>query len=351
MTLTLETQTIERRLATIETITEIAPIPDAKEIVRARIRGWDVVVRKADFVVGDSVVYIEVDSFLNLEDPRFAFLAARSVRTSEEGVDGHVLKTARLRGQYSQGLAIALRDFPELAGLSIGADVTEALGIVKWDPPIPVELAGSVVGFLPSSIRTTGENRVQNFAGILNSEVRDGWVATEKVDGTSMSVWVNDDARGVAGRNYEFEFNADNAFWATALKLRLHELLNESFPNAFAVIQGELYGAGLPSNPLNMPDKRFSAFTLQVEGSELPRSMWPEWALEIAVPVYDLPYPTSVDEALAQVDGIKSLISPTRNAEGVVWRNISHVTVMVGDRPERASWKCISNKYAMKHDA
>jgi hypothetical protein len=47
-------------------------------------------------------VYFEVDSLLDVADPRFAFLAPRGVRTDPQGRTGHVLKTAKLRGQYSR---------------------------------------------------------------------------------------------------------------------------------------------------------------------------------------------------------------------------------------------------------
>lgn len=352
MTETLTSLATDRRLATIETITEISPIPDADAIVRARVRGWDVVVKKGDFAVGDLVVYIEVDSFLPVSDPRFEFLIPRGTRTNEQGIEGHPVKTARLRGQYSQGIAFPVTEFPEAAGATVGDDLTAALAITKWDPPLPGELGESVVGHFPASIRTTGELRVQNFAEVLGTGGDGNWVATEKIDGTSMTVWTDDDGVHVAGRNYEFEYNAHQMFWAKAVELDLHAKLAAEWPGQRAVVQGELYGAGvLSKNSLDIKDKRFAAFTVYVDGTELPRPLWPKFVLDLAVPVYDLPYPATVDEALEQVAGIKSLINPKRNAEGVVWRNTETTTVMIGDRPVRASWKCISNRYAMKNDA
>ena len=116
----------ERRLATIETIASISPIPQAEAIVRARVRGWDVVVKKDEFLPGDTCVYFEVDSMLDVSDPRFEFLAPRGVRVDENGREFHVLKTARLRGQYSQGLVVSTELFPELGEMSlsrVGEDV------------------------------------------------------------------------------------------------------------------------------------------------------------------------------------------------------------------------------------
>src|SRR5690606_38901714 len=102
-----------------------------------------------EFAVGDRCVYFEVDTLLDVADPRFEFLAPRGVRTDTDGVYGHVLKTARFRGQYSQGLVLPLEAFPELAGADVGDDVTDLLPVIKWAPPIPANIAGSVRGPLP----------------------------------------------------------------------------------------------------------------------------------------------------------------------------------------------------------
>lgn len=351
MTDILTPPTTTRALATVETILEIHPIPDADAIERARVRGWDVVVKKGEFQVGDLALYIEVDAHLDTSDPRFEFLAPRGLRTDElTGFTGHVLKTARLRGQYSQGLLLPLTEFPELDGFTAGDDVTGVLGIVKWDPPLPAGMTGNVAGFFPTQIQKTDEERIQNMQGVLAARDLE-WVATEKVDGTSMTVFFLDGRDGVAGRNYEFKEDNDGAMWNQANTLGLHEKLHAAFPNAeSAVIQGELFGPGIQKNPLQVRDVTFAAFTVFVDGVELPRAEWPQFALNIAVPVYDLPYPETVDEALAQVDGMKSLVNPSRNAEGIVWRAKNTSQILVEERFIRASWKAISNKYLLKHD-
>lgn len=88
---------IERKLATIERISEIHPIPDADAIERAVIRGWSVVVRKGDHKVGDLVVYCEIDSLMP-ERPEFEFLRPRGFR----------IRTISLRKQISQGIIFPL---------------------------------------------------------------------------------------------------------------------------------------------------------------------------------------------------------------------------------------------------
>lgn len=335
----------------------IRPIPDADAIECARVRGWEVVIKKGEFQVGDLCVYFEIDSLLDTIDPRFAFLEPRGVRTMADGTKGHVLKTAKLRGQLSQGMALRLDSFPEIAHAQVGDDVTEALNVVKWEPPIPMELAGSVLGPRPSWIPMTDEERIQNLSGILHVDAH--WIATEKIDGTSCTIFVAPPTTetgwraGVCGRNWEYAEVEGNTLWRLARQHRIHQRLIEEWPGEKSVVQGEVYGEGIQGNPLKLQGQRLSIFTVHRNGRELPRSEWPQWILDLAVPELPIDFPSSVDEALADVDGLSSLVSPGRPMEGVVWRVRDAATVnLPGILPydTRASFKVISNKYLLKHD-
>ena len=344
-------QTTSRRLATVETIAEIAAIPGADAIVRARIRGWDVVVKLGEFQAGDPCVYFEVDSMLDVEDARFAFLAPRGVRTDVDGRKGHVLRTVKLRGQYSQGLALPQSSFPELANANPGDDVTEALDVVKWDPPLPAELVGQVRGTRPSWIPATDEERIQNLAAILACPA--DWVATEKIDGTSMTVYVDPEAgiEGVCSRNLDLLPADSSTLWRLAREHDVHTRLAQTFPGSRVVLQGEVFGAGIQGNPLKLRVQQFAAFTLRVEGREVPRGDWPDWVTELSVPVRaELSFPATVDQALADVDGLKSVVARDRPAEGVVWRAADRASVELPDgKVVRASFKVISNRFLLKH--
>lgn len=340
-----------RRLANIETISDIFPIPDADAIEVARVRGWDVVVRKNEFMVGDTVIYGEVDSFLPIADSRFAFLAPRGTKTLENGTEGHVLKTVRLRGQYSQGIIFAVTDFSEVAGLPVGEDVTQLLGITKYEVPLPAELAGVAKGYMPSWITKSSEARVQNFAGILDAAGIDGWVASEKIDGQSTTFFIEKDGTfGVATRNTELLYDANNKLWIKAAELDIEAKLRAEFDGHRAVVQGELWGVGISQNPLRVNDVRFNSFAFWLDGVEVPRDEWPQWVKTLSVPIYEnLTFPKALDEANEQVESLKSLVAPERAAEGVVWRNAKTPTVMVNGRLERASFKVISRRYLTKN--
>jgi RNA ligase (TIGR02306 family) len=345
-----------RRLAVIDTITDLRPIPNADAIVAARIRGWEVVVRLGEFAVGDRCVYFEVDSLLDVTDPRFAFLAPRGVRTDAAGRTGHVLKTARLRGQFSQGLALAVSAFPELGEVGddrVGEDVTDVLHVTLWDPPLPVELAGLIHGLRPGWIPATDEERLQNVPGLLtDTGARGGpgaWVATEKIDGTSTTVWVDGDRDGVCSRNLDLVETPTQTMWRLSRELRLHALLRATYPGCRVAVQGETYGAGVQGNPLKLLGQHLAVFTARVDGVELPRASWPEELRALSVPVHDLPFPNTLEQALTQVDALVSKLAPYP-AEGLVWRRSDTATVVLDGVPVRASVKVVSNRYLLKHD-
>lgn len=343
MTVTLT----ERQLVTVETIADIRPIPDADAIEAATVRGWTVVVRKGEFTVGDRVLYFEIDSLLPLDDPWFAFLAPRG----EKVVDGlcyHRLKTARLRGCYSQGLVLPAAEFDQL-GYTDGTleQLQQRLGVIKYEPPVPTN-AGDIIGEFPTHLASkTDSERVQNLAAVWDVILAAGpWIPTEKVDGTSMTVAQDNDGVSVSGRNWRIG-DGDNLYWNAARESGLIDVLAEN--EHIAAIQCEIVGPGVQSDPLRLGKVRVVVF--DVIGSKrwpLARGHWPAALLALAAPVYDLPMPATPDEAIAQVDGLKSRINPQRLAEGVVWHHSAGYPL-----PElgyRSTWKAISNRYLLKNE-
>lgn len=101
-----------RKLVSVQEITNIEPIEGADRIEVARILGWRVVVGKdMGLKPGDRVAYFETDSLLPAYDPRYKSFQARGQKTMIVGskeVTGHVLRTVKLRGVYSQGLIMRL---------------------------------------------------------------------------------------------------------------------------------------------------------------------------------------------------------------------------------------------------
>lgn len=336
------TETPERTLATLERITALAPIENADAIESATVRGWNVVVKKGEFAVGDLVIYFEIDSLLPLDDERFAFLAPRGEKTVD-GIRGHVLKTVRLRGTYSQGLVLPAALFPEVDECLDGITFAGRLGISKYEEPVPAEMAGKAAGPFPSSFapKTTLE-RVQNLTHVWETLHRRPFYATEKIDGTS-NTYVNDGGTlRAAGRNWEYT-NDGGVPWQLA---DTYAILNR-LPEGWAV-QGEIYGAGVTEkNRLKIDGKRFAAFNVTDNGRVVPRAQWPAALAEIGAPVLDLKLPGTVEEAVAQAEGLISSITPGVQAEGIVW----HATFGRGgmELNGRTGMKVINNKWLLKN--
>lgn len=336
-----------RALARVATIGSIVPIPDADSIERATVGGWGVVVRKGEFSVGDIVIYFEVDTALPVADPRFAFLAPRGVKVVD-GVGFHVLKTARLRGVYSQGLVLPAGAFvDELAAatrtggdLVVGLDVTAILGLGKFEPPMPVGGGQQAGPFLEAYAPRTDSERAQNLGPLWSELSAHRWYATEKIDGTSLTVVKAVDGRvRVCGRNWEIA-DSDNVYWNATRRFGLGEALEPKM-----AVQAEVAGPGIQGNPLRLPDVAVFVFDVLFNRQPLPRSQWPSALAALAVPVLDLTFPGSPEEAVEQVEALSSVVSAGRPAEGVVWHTVDgSVVPYLG----RSTWKAINNAWLAK---
>ncbi len=338
----------ERKLATIEEIVAVEPIPDADAIEVVTVRGWKVVARKGEFQAGQPCVYIEIDAWLPVDNPAFEFLAPRGVRKLSEADErmGHVLKTAKLRGQVSQGIVFS----PDAFGWdgatlpALGADVSEVLGVEKYEPPIPAELSGEVAGKFPTHlVRKTDAERVQNLSQVDYDRLRrlTDWYATEKIDGSSMTVINDEGTLRVCGRNWEYRpgatYEDDNTLWRLARNLPIEP--------GWAV-QAEVFGPGIQGNPLKAARQHLAIFNVFHNGALLPRALWPDWTEGLDAPVLDLSLPPTIAEAVEQVDALDSLLVPGRRAEGVVWHTCDGKGFPELDG--RACFKVISNRYLLK---
>lgn len=243
----------ERTLVSIQKISDIQPIPGADAIEVATVLGWEVVVKKDEFKVGDFAVYFEIDSFLPFH-PVWSFLEKSCARKMGDKT-GLRLKTIRLRGQVSQGLIISPDViFNRETHFQEGDDVTELLGVEKWDPPLPANLGGVARGNFPSFIPKTDQPRIQNcFNRLAKNNRFDTWEESLKMDGSSCTIYLksSDDYStttfGVCSRNLDLVETESNSFWSIARQYDLENKMLELGYQDFA-IQGELCGPGIQKN-------------------------------------------------------------------------------------------------------
>lgn len=309
--------TLNRKLVTVRRVDAVAPIEGADAIEVATVGGWQVVVKKGEVTTGDLVVYAEIDSFLPDGNPAWQFLVDKQGREFN-GVRGHRLRTVKLRGQISQGFIVPLSALPQITDPQENVDYAELLGVVKWEPPLPAELAGQAEGLFPSFIRKTDQERCQNMVdeifgyedskvlieglapeqadqeAILSGRlaVEDGKVysvrtakadrdaryeVSLKMDGSSCTVFAKRELMedgapatviGVCSRNLQLkvnEANANNTFISVALKSgllnALEKLARDGEGNV--AVQGELVGEGIQGNQEKIKGHQLFVFDIQ----------------------------------------------------------------------------------------
>jgi RNA ligase (TIGR02306 family) len=365
--------TIERKLAYFVTIDELNPIKDADRIERASVKGWDVVVKKGEFNVGDLAVYLEVDSFVPTELAPFLTPAGKHPKEFN-GVQGERLKTKRLKGVLSQGLLLPLSVMTHegigsgyyiyginnetvIVNKEEGADCTVVLGIQKWEKPLPAQLAGQVKGNFPTHlVPRTDQDRIQNVAGKVLNHIKNGhdiWAVQEKLDGSSCTMLIDDTGEFVVcSRNLALKRSEENAFWKEGMQFEnaITALwVNEGKHLAF---QGELIAQNIQGNPykMNVGEQEFRLF--DIYDIEKKTYLSEPEVIEIANRIGMKTVPTLFkfsadlepditprglsDLLLEHADGVSVLAKVDR--EGLVFKSIKDPNI---------SFKAISNKWLL----
>lgn len=340
-------------MATIRKIDALRPIEGADAIECAIVGGWTVVTKKGEYTAGDLAVYCEIDSFIPTSIAPFLTRPGQYAKAFE-GVEGERLRTVKLRGQLSQGLLLPLE--PTCANivseLIEGLDVSIPLGIVKYEAPVPAALAGEVKGMFPSVIPKTDQERIQNLKAELTEWLTDDalhWEVTEKLEGSSMTVYMRDGEVGVCSRNLDLKPNADNSLWRAANKYNLPAKLVGIGRNI--AVQGEIVGNGIQGNIYQMRDQDFLVY--DIYDIDAGRYFTPDERKAFVVehglnhcPV--LAYSARLTDTL----GITNMEQVLKFAEG------KSVMGMIGCEREGVVFKCheqsvsfkaISNKYLLKH--
>jgi RNA ligase (TIGR02306 family) len=379
-----------RDLATIQKIKSLNPIPNADKIVVAKILGWDVVVGKNDFNVGDWCLYIEIDSILP-DHPLFEFLKNSKGKVQR-------IRTIRMRGQVSQGIAFPMSVLQQLCvekfgpgktmiPLKAGYDVSGIVGVVKYEPPADdssqpgprVNMRSK--GKLPSYVPKTDQTRIQNLEQLIRQYQGTKFWVSEKLDGSSWSVYYNNGEYGVCSRN--FDITRKKAFligrikrWISRYIFRKREMSHKDRIDAWNKIaikydlenrlkefgrnivpQGEIVGPKVQKNKYHLDEVDIHLFDVYdidkgvyVDYEELV--MITEALGMKMVPVIDTNFVLghSIDDLILMADG-SSILRKETLREGLVFKPLQEIYDPSFDRlyRSRISFKAVSNKFLLKH--
>lgn len=328
-----------RKLATVRLVTKVTPIEGADLIELVQVDGWSVVCKRGDFHVGEVALYLEIDSFV--PQSLAPFLSDKP--KTYQGTIGNRLRTKRLRGVLSQGLLLPMQDVLKKApGCSflLGDDLTDTLGIKLWEKPVPAQLCGTMKGSFPYFIPKTDQERIQNID--YRELTKSGYWVTEKLDGSSMTVYKHEGVFGVCSRNIELKPDDDNTFCNLARKLNLEEKITRDN----LAIQGELIGPGIQKNRYGLSEHKFYVYDIYdiTNQKYLQQFTVEKYCLYLGldyVPVVFRNYllPDTLDQAISSADG-ESLINNSMR-EGLVF---------VSENDPNKSFKVISTEWLLKNE-
>ena len=168
----------------------VTPHPNADRLDIAtigQVGGWQCVVARGSVKAGDLVVYFPIDSVIppDLMDRLFA--------TSKVRPEAGRIRTTKIRGVISQGLAVPVRTLLADHQVREGMDVTARLGVKKYEPPITIGPQANVRMVSPREanpnfFRYTDIEHLRKFPQALEGK---DVIITEKLHGTNFRAgWV-----------------------------------------------------------------------------------------------------------------------------------------------------------------
>jgi len=221
----------------VTTIEALKPHPNADRLELAQVLGWQLVVPRGQYQVGEKLVYFPIDTLLPLDvSERFGVTKYLSKQR---------IRCARLRGEPSFGLAVQPdQDWP------IGENVADFYGAVKYEPPVRVTAGDAERDHLLFVGYTDIEN-MRNFPVIF--EPGEPVVLSEKVHGTQCRVGSIEGelmagSKGLRRKRPLEDRFASNTYWfpfSLEPVLKLVEDLGSKHRQV--ILFGEVYGSKIQS--------------------------------------------------------------------------------------------------------
>jgi RNA ligase len=349
-------------LASVQKVLNITPIEGADLIETASVLGWQVVIKKGEYKVGDLCAYIQIDTIVP-ETEYFDFMRERKYR----------VRTIKLRKQISQGLIVPL----PAGRWKEGDDVTDVIGVKKYEKPdnnperfekprMPKKWYKKIVyifkynflyKFFPSLKRksrspfpkhlvsVTDEERIQNFPQVLNQYAGKEFVVSYKLDGSSITI-IHNKVLGkskfrICSRRFELHDTKNDwyrVFVSTDFKYEVLKLVTQ-FGTNDVIVQGECIGK-FNGNHHNLPAEQIRLFNIYINGKRLNQKEFLEVCLKNNIPHCPKYKIVTLNHTLPEIlkeSEIKDLINPKAEAEGLVWRCVE----------DNFSFKVINNKYLL----
>ncbi len=351
-------------LASVQRVLKIAAIDGAELIETATVLGWEIVVKKDEYKVGDLCAYIQIDTIVP-DRPEYEFLRDRKFR----------VRTIKLRKQISQGLIVPL----PVGKWKEGDDITNVLGVRKFEKPdnnperfekprmpkngykkwiyifkynllfkvFPKLQRLSRSAFPKNLVSITDEERIQNIPQVLSQYAGKLFIVSYKLDGSSITI-IHSKVMGkskfrICSRRFELHDKKNDwykVFVSTDFKIEIEKLLKH-FETDDIIVQGEAIGK-FNGNRHNVEKDQIKLFNIYVNGKRLKQHDFIRICVEKNIPHCPLYKEIILNHTLPeilQVSEIKDILNSSIDVEGLVWRCSE----------DNMSFKVINNKYLLNN--
>lgn len=348
----------QRVLSYVVRIDKIEKHPNADSLDIATVGGWKTITKLGEYKPGDLAIYCEIDSWIPNTIAPFLTKAGKEPK-EYNNVRGERLKTCKIRGILSQGLLLNPSILPKDIKVVFGLETDNILGIQKWEPPVSEfnpTFRANPNGKFPENIPKTDQERVQNFSFRLLEYVLNNnhFELTEKMDGTSMTIYEGLSGASICSRNFSLKMD-DPSFgksyyglWFKEAFLEVEELLTKYPTIAF---QGELCGPGIQKNKyklnnyiwfiFDMFDMKKSEFLSPKERFQILEYL-EEFKFITHVPIIDAEWKQnlSMEEMVNLAIGESQMVNGMPR-EGLVFKSHEDPSI---------SFKVINNNFLLKED-
>lgn len=350
-------------LASVQKVLKLTPIIGADMIETATVLGWEVVVKKGEYKVGDLCAYIQIDTVVP-ELPEYDFLRERKYR----------VRTIRLRKQISQGLIVPLPS----GKWKEGDNITDVLGVKKYEKPdnnperyekprmpkkwykkwyyifrynflfklFPMLQKKSRSPFPKHLVSITDEERIQNIPQVLEQYKGKPFVVSYKLDGSSITI-IHSKVLGkskfrICSRRFELHDKKNDwyrVFKDTGFDNEVLKLVNHFSTNDI-IVQGEAIGK-FNGNHHNLQREQIRLFNIYVSGKRINQKEFIKVCLANNIPHCPLYKEVTLNHTLPEIlkeSEIKDILNPAADVEGLIWRCID----------DNMSFKVINNNYLVK---
>lgn len=180
------------------------PHPNADALVIQKVFGYQVCLRKEDWVGVEYGAYIQPDSVVDTDRPEFSWLKGKAFREAIPGdTRFHKVCAIRLRDVLSFGLMV-----PAPEGAKEGDDVSDVLGVTRYQPTLVYGATEPPSGYSP-------EYDLEAFQRYAQDVFQEGEMVHvfEKLDGVNARYCFRDGKIHVGSKSIWLEEKEDSAWW------------------------------------------------------------------------------------------------------------------------------------------